>query len=499
MELLNQLAQSFLSQGLIGFGFLVITAGVGLSCWRSSTKISNEYSKLIHEFNSSERIDVNGNEELDIKNEVLNKIVEDFKQSASRGTENINTEVIIQRRLDENVSLFKKERLVKSIPAVCIALGLLGTFLGLTLAIVQTKGVLGDSLGSTQMFGKSMEGPFTSMSSAFWTSIFGVIGSVLLNYHNVKLENNKEEFYDGIEDYLDNNIYSLYAVNFISQFNDFNTIISERMMELNSIVADNMISLTGEMRSLFQDGVSELVGNINQNTLDLTDTVNSLTNYTKDLERLTSSLDTSVKNFKDPVDKFKSTMHEFIQTSEDTTISMKESVNRFAVKVDVLEESLNGVYSVIKSNKDELEKIGNSVNDSLGDGIKAIYNSHDRFIELTDKIGTQQDSSQKEIKEQINNLNKGYKSFNDLLLGFVDNLSATQSDLSDKIAITLTNEFKNISSNIVESLNTSISKLGQSAEELKSNTNDIGELVKQTNDLHNSININTIEKEPIIG
>lgn len=28
MELLNQLAQSFLSQGLIGFGFLVITAAI---------------------------------------------------------------------------------------------------------------------------------------------------------------------------------------------------------------------------------------------------------------------------------------------------------------------------------------------------------------------------------------------------------------------------------------------------------------------------------------
>lgn len=60
------------------------------------------------------------------------------------------------------------------------------------------------------------------------------------------------------------------------------------------------------MRTLFQDGVSELVGNINKNTLDLTDTVSGLTNYTKDLERLTSSLNTSVKNFKEPVDKFKS-------------------------------------------------------------------------------------------------------------------------------------------------------------------------------------------------
>ncbi|MGL5692996.1 MAG: hypothetical protein ACRCXA_02905, partial [Peptostreptococcaceae bacterium] len=269
-ELIAELGQSFMSQGPIGFMFLVIIIGVGYTCWRDSAKISKQYKILTDEFKNSETIIVNGKEELDIKSEVLNLIVKDFKDSASRGTENINTEVIIQKRLDNNIEIFKKERRVKSIPSVCIALGLLGTFLGLTLAIIQTKGVLGDSLGSTHMFGQAMEGPFTSMSSAFWTSIFGVGSSVLLNAHNIKLENSKEEFYDGIEDYLDNTIYSLYAVNFISQFNDFNSIISERMIELNGILKDNMLSLTGEMKNLFQDGVSELVGKINKNTIDLT-------------------------------------------------------------------------------------------------------------------------------------------------------------------------------------------------------------------------------------
>ena len=493
MKLLNQLIQSFLSQGIIGFTFLVITVLVVLLCWRSSSKIRKEYVNLSKEFNNSEKIKVNGNYELNIKNKTLSLIVEDFKKSASRGTENINTEVIIQRRLDENIKLFKKERLVKSIPSVCIALGLLGTFLGLTLAIIQTKGVLGDSLGSTQMFGQAMEGPFTSMSSAFWTSIFGVTASVLLNYHNVKLENSKEVFYDGIEDYLDNTIYSLYAVNFISQFNDFNTIISERMMELNSIVADNMISLTGEMRSLFQDGVAELVGNINKNTLDLTETTKSLTNYTKDLERLTSSLDTSVKNFKEPVDKFKSTMHEFMQTSEDTTIIMKESISKFSSKVDVLEESLNDVHRVIESNKEELQKIGNSVSNNLGHGIETISKSHDKFIELTDGIVKHQDNSQKELSVQIDKLNHGYDNFRRSLLGFAENLKLIQSDLAREISSTLTNEFGSSLKDIVKGLDKSILMLSRSSDNLTANTKDIGELVKQTNDLYTLTNIDSIE------
>lgn len=483
MKLLKQLIESFISQGPVGFTFLAITIGAGIYCCIDSFKIKKQYRNLTEEFKNSEKITIDGNEELDIKNEVLDLIVKDFKNSASRGTENINTEVIIQKRLDENISIFKKERRVKSIPAICIALGLLGTFLGLTLAIIQTKGVLGDSLGSTHMFGQAMEEPFTSMSSAFWTSIVGVATSAILNYCNINLENSKEEFYDVIEDYLDNTIYSLYAVNLISQFNEFNNIIRE-----------SMLTLTGEMKNLFQDGVSELVGKINKNTIDLTETVKELTNYTKDLERLTSSLDASVKNFKEPVDNFKSSMHEFIQTTEDTNSIMKESVNKFSSKVDMLESSFIGVEDVIRANKVALDSIGNNINSNLNEGIKTINNSHEMFRKLTEEISINQNNNQEVLKEQIEKLNKGYDNFNGSLLGFVENLSATQSNLANEISNSLTTEFKNLSSEIVENLNVTVSKLGQSAEELKSNTNDIGNLVKQTNDLYRATNI---EKEPV--
>lgn len=489
MELLKQLSESFMSQGIVGFTFLSITIIIGICCGFGTSQIKKQYKILTKEFKNSEKVTIDGNEELDIKNEVLGLVVNDFKNSAKRGTENINTEVIIQKRLDEKIYIFKKisifkaERIVKSIPAICIALGLLGTFLGLTLAIVQTKGVLGGSLGSAHMFGQAMEGPFTSMSSAFWTSIFGVLASVILNGFNVSLENSKEEFYDVIEDYLDNTIYSLYAINFISQFNEFNNIIRE-----------NMLSLTGEMKNLFQDGVSQLVEKINKNTIDLTDTVKELTNYTKDLERLTSSLDASVKNFKEPVDNFKSSMHEFIQTTEETNSIIKDSVNKFSSKVDILESSFNDVNDVIRENKVALETIGKNITSNLNEGIKTINNSHEMFRKVTEEISVNQNNNQDILKEQIEKLNKGYDNFNGSLLGFVENLSATQSNLANEISNSLTTEFKNLSSEIVENLNVTVSKLGQSAEELKSNTNDIGNLVKQTNDLYRATNI---EKEPV--
>ena len=74
------------------------------------------------------------------------------------------------------------------------------------------------SLGTQSMvdFAKNMEAPLSSMSSAFWTSIFGVLSSLVLNLANVKMKGSKEKFYDVFESYLDNKVFALYAKNFNS-------------------------------------------------------------------------------------------------------------------------------------------------------------------------------------------------------------------------------------------------------------------------------------------
>ena len=476
MNLLKELTTSFMGQGLLGFAFLGLIVICGVYSAISSMKISKEYSKLTDEFNLDKETKGDG-EEISISNEVLSSIVNDFKSSAKRGTENINTEVIIQRRLDKNIKALRKEKFVKSVPAICIALGLLGTFLGLTLAIVQTRGVLSQTMGSTSEFGQAMEAPFASMSSAFWTSIFGVASSVILNVFNVNLENKKEAFYDVIEDYLDNTIYSLYAKNFASQFSEF-----------NGIIRSSMLSLTGEMKNLFEDGVKELVGKINKNTIDLTDTVKGLTNYTKDLERLTTSLDASVRNFKEPVDTFKSTMHNFIQTSEDTTKNMMDSVTKFATKVDILDDSLNNVHHVINSNKEVLELIGRNVNSQVSQALDAINTSQSEFMNIVKLVNENQNINNEEFNTQLGKLNEGYIEFSKSLSGFVENLNTTQKSLATDIADTLTTEFSKLSDSIIVQLNTSINQLDETSKGLKTNYKEIGYLVKQTNDLYNNTN-----------
>ena len=117
---MNQLIQSFMGQGFIGFGFFIVIISISVKSILNSKKISDEYEKLTREFNSSEKIIIKGKEELDVKDALLQDIIKDFKISAKRGTENINTEVIIQKNLEKNNKIFKKEKHVKTIPSVCI-------------------------------------------------------------------------------------------------------------------------------------------------------------------------------------------------------------------------------------------------------------------------------------------------------------------------------------------------------------------------------------------
>ena len=470
MDVLSKIGKSFLSQGAFGFGVIAVIVAILLYGLYKGITVKIKYMRLLNEFNASEKKSSNDGEirgECNFGKGILKNIEEEFKRSAKNGTENINTEVIIQKNIGQKV--INSERRIKLLPAMCIAFGLLGTFLGLTMAIIDTNNVLGP-MGSMEEFALAMEGPFASMSSAFWTSIFGVAASVILNWFNTSVENEKEGFYDVIEDYLDNVIYSIH---YISAFDEFNSIIKE-----------TMIDLAREMRELFKDGVSELVSKINKNTIDLTSTVSELTNYTKDLDRLTKSLNASVNNFKEPVDKFKVSVYEFTSIAEDLSVNMKDSINKFAGKVDLLESNLSNLYNSVDSNKNQLYNIGESLK-MQADTLNSSYN---RVNELINSISSIQINNNDELKVQIEKLNKGYESFEGGLVEFVKNLGLLQSKISDGITNTMTEGMNSLTDGIVLKLDGAIKEVAASTEQLSDNSKSIGEVVKASNDLLTSIN-----------
>lgn len=465
MSTFEKIVESFKGQDT-GKIFIVLIAIAIVVALFMGVIVKKKYKSLINALKNAEpATDSNkaAKGEKNIENQILKNIVDEFKVSAENGTENINTEVIILKNIGSKISRY--EKWLKALPAACIAFGLLGTFLGLTLAIINTNTAL-EGIESMNQFTKKMQMPFNSMSSAFWTSIFGVSASLILNFFSISVETAKDTFYDYMENYLDNIIYPLYA---ISDYDEFNNTIKATMMDL-----------TKQMRTLFENGVKELVSSINTNTIDLTKTVEGLSNYTKDLDRLTKNLDKSVNNFKEPVDIFKSSIYEFTSVSEDLSDVMKDTMNKVTVNVDKLDSNLTSLYDIIDNNKRELS----SISEVLKRDSYTLNESYNKVIELVNLVANQQHINSDELKTQIMNLNKGYESFREGLYTFSESLREIEGEMSKGITQSLQKEMTSLTENIVNKLDLSIKGVESATEQLAKNSITIGEVVKATNELY---------------
>lgn len=459
---------------IIGDICYILLIGLLIYYFILERKIYKVYNELVENFNKSEEIiDKDGKKILDIQNDKLKSIVKEFKESAENGTDNINTEVIIQKSLDSDYKLSDYEKRVKLLPSISIALGLLGTFIGLVGTIVSTNTILGNNMASYEEFATNMSHPFGSMSTAFITSILGVTFSIILNFKNVKLENIKEKFYDLIEDYLDNTIYHLYAKNFTSTFKEFNEVVSTSMM-----------NLTKEMGLLFKDGVEKLVNKINKNTIDLTDMVIAMQDSTKDLERLSKTLNITVENFKKPVEEFKLSMDNFMNTSEDTSESMKESVNKFAINVVNLNDKIFEMNQILDINKTKMENIATSIDNSS----KTMKDSYNQASDTMKGINDQQTNLIKSFNDELQNLKNVCNKLSDSLAGFTNGFSKTQETTAENIANIINKQLESIKSEMVDGINNKLKDVEHIVNELEDRTASVGELTINSTDLFSKIN-----------
>lgn len=431
----------------------------------------NEIDKKVYESKDSYK-NIQDKENENEEEKSIKKIIKEFIKSSQNGTENVNTEVIIQKCLDYKLN--EKEKVAKLLPSVSIALGLLGTFIGLAFTIADTKGLLsGGGMSDYSHFASSMSGPFSSMSIAFFTSILGVAGSTVLNYLNVKLENKKEEFYDLLEDYLDNVIYSAHAKNFVSEFEEFNTVIKNSMTQLAS-----------DMRELFDRGVQELVQKINRNTNDLTDMVIAMNDSTKDLNRLSASLNNTVENFRKPVESFKISMDNFISTSENTSQSMRDSVNKFGVNVVNLEDKLSQMNKILDINKTKMENIAISINDSS----EIMKKSYDNAEETMNNISKNQINSMEEFRKQLEDFKNTSKELKESLNNFTEGFETTQKATSENIAKIIKKELSDIKYEIIKNVDESLIDVEKSVSELNEKTNIVSEQTKASTDFFEGVN-----------
>lgn len=357
MDVFARAIKSIASQNMLGWFIIAIIIAMFILGIVLTILIKKYYEDLYYDLKNN----VKGKEEVYFDNVELNNILTRFRKSTVSGTDNINTEVIIEKNLNRKYT--KNEELIKIIPSILIGLGLLGTFLGLTVAIFDTRVAL-NGVKDVANFTKELQNPIASMSSAFWTSIFGVIASLIMNYFNQRTKYAKEEFYNEIEDFLDNEIFADHAKTFTTVFEEF-----------SKTVKLTMLTLTEEMTNLFKNGVEELVSKINTSSIDLTESANGLKEYTKEFKSLVETFDNTVQSFEKPVESFNKSISEFVITSNNLTNSVEEGFRNFVESAESLDKSMINLSENVDNSFESMSRAMDITLDNLSANLGQCFTS----------------------------------------------------------------------------------------------------------------------------
>lgn len=454
MDTMSNILQSFLTQNILGYvgvALILIVISLGVIY---NIRVKSKYERLLKDFKESEWVNIpnkDNQKELKFFNSELKSMADEFKKSATKGTNNINTEVIIQKNIERRI--LKEESIANILPAISIALGLIGTFLGLTIAIMTTTGILSNGTQSMVDFSRSMNMPLASMSSAFWTSIVGVVGSVVLNCLNISLKRAKEDFYDVFEDYLDNILFSIYMKSEKDALSDF----------MNSVLRE----LSVKLDDLFNRGINNLVQGVNRNTLDMTNTFNGMNKHIKDLDNIVADFRISVMGIKTPIKSFGENLEKFSRISTEFCNSVSSTNNKFSNKAIKLEESFNELSKSINDNKREINKLCMRL-EVQSNEVRRGYNT---FNDAFKMIKEEQNKNNHIVTNQIARLNDGYKEFERGINKFSDNVSNMKNEVANGIYYALQRETQELSSSIVDKLNVPLRDISIATEELSKSTN----------------------------
>lgn len=164
--------------------------------------------------------------------EFIGNMIEDYKNQRLAGIEQVNTQALIEKHFHQitirvlgifPVSAGGFDRFISFLNASMVMLGLLGTFIGLTMSLFGMQQILTGLTGqgdlTVNLIVSSISEPFDGMSVAFITSIFGISGSLLLSlftsglfgvYIGPNTNQLKAELLSECENFLDNH-YLLYV------------------------------------------------------------------------------------------------------------------------------------------------------------------------------------------------------------------------------------------------------------------------------------------------
>jgi len=362
---------------------------------------------------------------------MLNKIVQDYKVAGEINSNNVNTQAIIEKNFEENLKIpTMGETFVRKSQAMMVTLGLLGTFIGLTISVSELVKVLLQDIGSASLDWNEilvrLAGAAKGMGAAFSTSLVGLFGSVVLNLTliGIDCEDQKRSLMIDIEEYLDNNIAVLIAKDKETEYTMMNRILKDTFVEFGTKIEDTLRATV------------ESFGD-------------KLTNVVMDVSVSSQALDTTVERFDSAI----STLAVAMRDMSDFNLNLKENVEKMDVSFIKMSESLSDSTNLIIKNYDAIRMFAEDVKNAAGQMAVSNQETLEQLGFLANQVDQTVSALQQLTYTMKQSSEENAASFNNMKDAFEKAIIATSmeiSSLTDKIKQSFQQALKESSDIIAE-------------------------------------------------
>ncbi len=399
---------------------------------------------------------------------ILNKIVEDYKSAAMGNYNEVNTQAIIENCFNQELRKMNiGERFVKNAVSLLVVLGLLGTFVGLTISVGELVEVLGGSSSADVMnnFGNIVEGLLSAVSGmavAFITSLIGIALSVILTIMNIiiNIEEERETLMVHIEEYLDNTVSLVLSKDKETEYTIMNKILRTTFMEFGDKIENSLKKTVEDFGNNLAHVVMEV--DLSSKTLDQT------------IERF----DNSLKNFSDNIKDFSS-----------FNLNLRENIDKMDASFIKVADAISSASKIITQNYNHMEQFTTQMREATGEVTaynKQVIRDLDNLVnEIRGSILSVKELSQM-LNSDINNRVEGLQEYQQKLDGLTKIIDVQMNLLAEQTAKAFTEKLEKngeiVSNKITEDLKSVLSEVFVVLEAFKENEKQLAKTISMLPD-----------------
>ncbi|GAB6100665.1 hypothetical protein JCM16358_25440 [Halanaerocella petrolearia] len=349
----------------------------------------------------------------------LKGMKEEYEELLAKSKDKINTQSFIEAYFSKKIDgIIKWIKIIDKSVSVLILLGVLGTFIGLTFSLsnIDLNILSQDMTKGINKLSKLLEG----MKIAFYTSIAGMITSVIVNVVN-RIWNPEQKMISimtRLEDYLDNNIRGQI---------DRQTRQVEAVTELSNKIEQSFSSL----ENVLTDTFIESIGTLDNTMQNIYNSMNKFNELSNEFEEAKGYMVEFNQGLEESVNKFA----ELYQTNKELTTIFTEGVDDLKGEFSALGEDLAKLSEerrLIKKETDLLEDILASMEEyssQIQEQITTLTTIDNRQQNLINTYQSIEDSFE-QVSANLIDYSEVSTSQSELVTSFRDALGEMKSDLA---------------------------------------------------------------------